>query len=159
MEQDTGKRHGENPVRHCFCRSLFLVLLLAAAPAQGADLGQIAESVGKSILTGIAVDRILAPEANNLLNGILRKNSLSTVMATKVVPVIGAGQGVRAGMAQIAGPTELVELVRAVAEIEFASRGTKMRGRVYIPVDSANPLGRIGRVDGVGVSALFDYRF
>ena len=125
--------------------------------SEALDLGDILKELGKTYVAGAVTENVLAEPADKLLNTVLRQNRLETSMATKVVPIVSVGQGTRTGMAQVTGPRDRISQVRAVFEGEFSS-GSRIRGRILIPINTPNPFGGMKRVDGVGVSAVFDYR-
>jgi len=75
-----------------------------------------------------------------------------TGSAQKTVPVFSAeNEGLRLGVAQIAGPTEQVAKVKGVAELRLNFQNVG-RVYVYIPVSSLST--RLDRVQGVSVWAL-----
>lgn len=79
-----------------------------------------------------------------------------TGQAQKWVPILSLErEGVRLGMAQIAGPTAKVEQVKAVYQLRLDFRNV---GRVYayIPVSTIST--KINRVQGVSVWALADIK-
>lgn len=78
--------------------------------------------------------------------------------ATKVVPIISAGNGAYIGAAQVMGRPEQVRRVQAVAQIEGDFMGRDVRLRALIPISTKNPQNRIDRVEGVGVSGIVDIR-
>jgi len=76
---------------------------------------------------------------------------------TKVVPIVSAGQGTRIGAAQVSGPKSAVDRTKAVARIDAVFKD-RFRIEILIPIDSLNPLERFRRVQGVGISAVIDYK-
>lgn len=140
---------------------LFFAGILAVSLFQGTsralDLGDVLEHLGKTYVAGAVTSSVLAEPADKIINSLLMRNNLKTALSTKVVPIVAVGQGTRTGMAQVSGPGELVDDVRAVLEGEFTA-GRRMRGRILIPINTVNPFGGMRRVDGVGVSAVFDYK-
>lgn len=75
--------------------------------------------------------------------------------ATKIVPIIAVGTpGVSLGAAQVTGPSELVDQVRSVLEVD-AEFQRVARIRAFVP---SNTLTGLNRVQGVAVSALLNYR-
>ena len=78
--------------------------------------------------------------------------------ATKVVPIISAGNGAYIGAAQVMGKPDLVNKVQAVAQIEGDFMGRDVRLRALIPISTKNPQRSINRVEGVGVSGIIDIR-
>lgn len=72
----------------------------------------------------------------------------------KVVPVVSAGSpGIRLGAAQIVGPQERIDQVKAVFQLDLEFQKTA-RIRVFIPSSSLTAL---NRVQGTAVSALLQY--
>lgn len=79
-----------------------------------------------------------------------------TGSAQKTVPVFSAeNEGLRLGLAQVAGPTGQVNKVKGVAELRLNFQNVG-RIYVYIPVSSIST--KIDRVQGVSVWALADVK-
>jgi hypothetical protein len=79
------------------------------------------------------------------------------IAAKKYVPVLSVDRhGARVGAAQVGGPKEQVDKVKAVALLE-ADYHRKVRAKIYIPVSSVN-LTKLSRVQGVSVVALVDVK-
>jgi len=75
----------------------------------------------------------------------------------KAVPILDVGnQGIRIGAAQVVGPRQQVDQVKAVAQIELDLRH-KLRAKVYIPISSLN-ITKLDRVQGVSVWLIGDLR-
>lgn len=132
-----------------------LALCLSAAfmvpSAQaGINLGGILKVYG----IGYLVDRFSEP-LNNFINSLTGSHDVATESATKVVPIVSFGSGTHIGAAQVTGPEDLVDEVKAVAEIEGNFNGQQFRIKALIPINSINPFGA-HRVQGVGVSAIID---
>lgn len=100
--------------------------------------------------------RAMAEPLNDFINGLLGQRNAEVRDMTKVVPIFMAGINTdsEVGMAQVAGPAELVSQVRCVWEIDsrFGGNG-RFTIKVYIPSNSMNPF-KLDRVGGVGVSAI-----
>jgi hypothetical protein len=77
--------------------------------------------------------------------------------ATKIVPIISVGSGVRIGGAQVTGPKEFVEQVKAVAQIEGDFRDV-VRVRILVPVSTEDIVQKISRVPQTSVTALVDLK-
>ena len=77
--------------------------------------------------------------------------------ASKIVPIIGLGSGVRVGGAQVSGPADRVAEVKAVAQIEGTFSGS-VRVKVLVPVSTENIVSKIARVPGTSVTALVDLK-
>jgi len=104
----------------------------------------------------VIVDRLggdMDKAINRLTNTKPDKN-----FATKVVPIISAGNGAYIGAAQVMGKPELVRQVQAVAQVEGDFMGREVRLRALIPISTKNPQRNLKRVEGVGVSAIVDIR-
>ncbi|OYT71954.1 MAG: hypothetical protein CFK49_05355 [Armatimonadetes bacterium JP3_11] len=104
----------------------------------------------------VVVDRLggdMDKAINRLTNTKPDKN-----FATKVVPIISAGNGAYIGAAQVMGKPELVRQVQAVAQVEGDFMGREVRLRALIPISTKNPQRGLSRVEGVGVSAIVDIR-
>ena len=78
--------------------------------------------------------------------------------ATKVVPILSAGNGAHIGAAQVMGKPDLVRKVQAVAQVEGDFLGREVRLRALIPISTKNPQRSIDRVEGVGVSGIIDIK-
>lgn len=138
--------------------AVVFVLLTAANSVYAQDLGSIIKTIG----IGVAVT-LFAPQINGFINTILQAQDAETKQTTKVVPIlslsIGVGSPGRAtiGAAQVAGSSQAVEKVQAVAAIDANFQGV-FQIRALIPVDSLEPWKQLRRVVGVGVSAIIDLR-
>lgn len=126
------------------------VLGNSMAPAQAGIL----DKVLKGGIIGYAVDATTGP-LNDGINAVTAKYGVSTTDATKVVPIIGVGDGSRAGAAQVSGPQSKVDQVKAALMIEQTILG--IRCKVLIPVDRVD-YKDVNRVQGVGVSASLDVK-
>ena len=73
----------------------------------------------------------------------------------KVVPIISVGDGSRAGAAQVSGPQEKVDQVKAALIIEQTILG--VRAKILIPVDRVD-YKNVNRIQGVGVAASLDVK-
>lgn len=135
----------------------FLAAVLFSGPAVASDLGDILKDVAGVGLGGFLIEQIAGP-LNDFINTVTFNRGAKVEGFTKVVPIVSLGQGTRIGAAQVAGPRkDGVERVKAVASLEASFKG-RFRIKILIPVDSTNPLERFVRVQGVGVSAVIDYR-
>ncbi|MCS6924039.1 MAG: hypothetical protein NZM10_06655 [Fimbriimonadales bacterium] len=136
-----------------FLRAFGLGVLLALGCVAGyTQLDKILKAGGIALVVdrfGGDMDRAL----NRLTNTKPDKN-----FATKVVPIISAGNGAYIGAAQVMGKPELVRQVQAVAQVEGDFLGRDVRLRALIPISTKNPQRSINRVEGVGVSGIIDIR-
>lgn len=125
--------------------------IIGANQAQAINLGGLLKLGGVTYV----VDKF-GSEIDSFLNKILRQNNMSTIYSTKVVPIVSVGQGGYVGAAQVTGPTEELDRVEAVAQVEAKFSGA-VRVKGLVPVDNVNPL-KAERIQGVGVSAIIDIK-
>ena len=128
------------------------VSLLFGGAALAVDLTDILGAVGG----GFLVSAIAGP-LNDFINTITLNRNIGVTESTKVVPILSVGTGTAIGAAQVSGPESAVRRTKAVGQIEAEYQG-RLRVRILVPMDSSNPLQGIRRVQGVGVSAIIDYR-
>jgi hypothetical protein len=119
-------------------------------------LGASAEEPGQEEGTGAEVEAETVPEVGAAVAEVPAETVDWTGAAQKWVPIFSlSGEGVSAGFAQVAGPTDQVDKVKAVAELRLSFQSV---GRIYayIPVSaiSAKPK----RVQGVSVWAIADVK-
>ena len=126
--------------------------LLFGGAAVAVDLTDILGAVGG----GFLVSAIAGP-LNDFINTITLNRNIGVTESTKVVPILSVGTGTAIGAAQVSGPESAVRRTKAVGQIEAEYQG-RLRARILVPMDSSNPLQGIRRVQGVGVSAIIDYR-
>jgi hypothetical protein len=108
----------------------------------------------------VAVDRF-SGQIDRFVNQITGNRTNNVRESTRVVPILSVGRGTFVGAVQVTGPKNLVDQVKAVAQVEGQTKlGSDLRVRGLIPVStrSVTDLGSLSRVKGVGVSALIDYR-
>ena len=135
-----------------------VALLSGVTGAHAQDITAIIKTIG----IGAAV-RMFAPQINTFINNLLAARDAQTQQTTKVVPILSLSIGVDApgratiGAAQVAGPSQAVQRVQAVAAIDANFSGV-WQIRALIPVDSLEPWRQLRRVVGVGVSAIIDVR-
>jgi hypothetical protein len=130
-------------------------LCLAAGVVAGAQLG----SILKGGVIVVAVDKF-GPDINKGINSLLGQHGATTKYATKVVPILSLGDSGYIGAVQVAGPEELVRKVQGVAQLEGRFKlpivsGMRLRGLVPVSTKSTK---NISRVEGVGVSAIVDFK-
>jgi hypothetical protein len=134
-------------------RAFGLGVLLTLGGVLGyAQIDRILKAGGIAVVVdrfGGDIDRAI----NRLTNTKPDKN-----FATKVVPIISAGNGAYIGAAQVMGKPDVVSKVQAVAQVEGDFMGREVRLRALIPISTKNPQRSINRVEGVGVSAIVDIR-
>ena len=123
----------------------------AEARAHGATVAALAEvwrdNVGRALARPAADLPPGAPPGQPAVNWESTKN--------KWVPILSVEQqGVRVGAAQVAGPSEEVDRVKAVAELRLDFRGLA-RIYAYVPVSTLS-VTKLDRVQGVSVWATGD---
>jgi len=131
------------------------MILGQAAPVQ-AQLGDILK--GGAIV--VLVDKF-SGQIDRFINTVTGNKTNNVRESTRVVPILSVGQGTAIGAVQVTGPKNLVDQVKAVAQVEAKTRiGSDVRIRALIPVSARNvkDIGSLSRVKGVGVSALVDVR-
>lgn len=134
-------------------RGLALGMLLTLGCVAGyTQLDKILKAGGVALI----VDR-LGGDIDRAINR-LTNTKPDKDFATKVVPIISAGNGAYIGAAQVMGKPELVRQVQAVAQVEGDFMGRDVRLRALIPISTKNPQRSINRVEGVGVSGIIDIR-
>ena len=142
--------------------------IVAAALVTGMVLGQagpVRAQLGGILKGGIvlvAVDK-LAPQINSFVNTVTgNKPGEDSGQSTKVVPILSVGRGGYAGAVQVSGPSELVDQVRAVAQVEGQTRilssDVRIKGLIPVSARSVSDLSSLSRVKGVGISALIDIK-
>lgn len=133
----------------------FLAGLLPLAPsAHAISLGGAFGDLVKLFGIGYIVKHF-GNSINNAINSLLGQRQAAIEGKTKVVPIIKVGSGgIAAGAAQVMGPAEQVDKVKAVAQLEWTP-GNVLRGRVLLPVSTDKELtSSIRGVSGVGISAV-----
>lgn len=135
-----------------FAATLAGVLVLSAIGAT--QIKQIIKLVG----VGAAVSQF-GPEINKGINK-LTSHKDTYDMTTKVVPIISGGLNSRnaVGAAQVMGPRDKVETVKAVAQLDQDLLGREVKIRAMIPISSNQIVQNIKRVEGVGVSGIVDLK-
>lgn len=140
-------------------QSVVLVAVLMAAvllftwtvPAQALGLGDALKVFG----IGYAVKHF-GPQINSFINSILAQRGIAWEGTTKVVPIVSVGRGGYIGAAQVAGPPDLVAQVKAVAQGEL--KIGSFQGNALFPISTTDAKNGIKKVEGVGLSALIDFK-
>ncbi len=148
---------------------LSLAFTFSAAPAEAGpldkfgklkldknDVKDLLKDAAKAVGIGILIEKLAGP-INSFVNQIMLTHGAENKETTKVVPILTVGAQGAIGAAQVCGPDDLVNQVRAVIQFEesYDAMGQKLRVRALIPNGSKNPL-KIERVYGVGVTAIID---
>ncbi len=117
------------------------------------NLGGVLKGAG----IGLLVQKF-GPDINKAINSLTGNKDVPNEQATKVVPILSVGNGAYLGAAQVSGPEANVAQVQAVAQLEgnFNAIGG-VRLRALVPISSKS-VQNIKRVNGVGVSALVDFK-
>jgi len=130
-----------------------MVASLAAITPVRAGIGDVLKGAGIVLLVNQFGDEI-----NTTINKLTVNKGVGSEDRTKVVPIVSIGQGGYVGAAQVSGPANLVDKVKAVAQLETNVSGKTFRIKVLIPVESKDIVKDLKRVTGVGVSAIIDVR-
>lgn len=133
----------------------------------GMLLGQVApvqaqlDKLLKGGLVLVAVDKF-GPDINKFVNEVTGNRNHDDKEMTKVVPILSIGSGAYAGAAQVMGPRQFVETVRAVAQLEAEKKiiQPQVRVRALIPISdrSVKSLDSLKRVPGVGISGTLEIK-
>ena len=121
--------------------------------ARAVDVGDAVKVFG----IGWAV-RQFGGQINSFLNTTLAQRNARIAESTKVVPILSLGNGSHIGAAQVMGPQSALRRVQAVGQGELNVSGAPVRLKGLFPIDTLNPLKGVNRVQGVGVSAIIDFR-
>jgi hypothetical protein len=141
-------------------------ILVAAATLGGMIIGQagpVQAQLGDILKGGaivVVVDKF-SGDIDRFINKVTGNSTNNVRESTRVVPIISVGQGTAMGAVQVTGPKNLVDQVKAVAQVEAKTKiGSDLRIRGLIPISAkdAKDVGSLSRVKGVGVSALIDLR-
>ncbi|CQR71861.1 hypothetical protein SOV_06530 [Sporomusa ovata DSM 2662] len=132
---------------------LVSLLSVAAVPvSQAFSFGDVFKVGG----IGFLINKFSTP-LNNFINTLTFKHGAGSDYATKVVPIVSAGNKGYIGAAQVTGSQELVDKTEAVLQLEGNFNSSTFRVKALLPIDSTNPI-NFSRVQGVGVSAIIDIR-
>ncbi len=115
-------------------------------------LGDILKVGGIAML----VDRYDRP-INDFINKALGEREAQAKGATKVVPIISLGGGGYIGAAQVVGVPSQVQQTRFVVQVETKLIGS-LRGKALVPTGKKPVGGQFDRLNGVGVSAVVDFK-
>ncbi|MDD2717734.1 MAG: hypothetical protein PHW04_17745 [Candidatus Wallbacteria bacterium] len=136
-----------------FMITIFVFGLTADVWAKKFDLKNLGEDLLKAAAGGAVIRQIAGP-LNDFLNSLMLAHHAENRDFTKVVPIFSVGNQAAIGAAQVSGPEELVNDVRAVFCLE-GTFGNIYRAKCYVPNKSSNPL-NLERVYGVGVTAVIE---
>lgn len=126
--------------------------LMLALPLSA--FGDEIEKLLKIFGAGIIVDKF-GKQINSAINTLLLNSKAEIKDATKVVPILSIGSGGHIGAAQVSGPQDKVDEVKAVFQVE--GKWNTIRLKALVPSDSKNPL-KLNRVEKVGISAIIDIK-
>lgn len=133
---------------------LVLGLTFGAANLAQAQSGLIGTALK---LFGISyVVRHFSGQINSFINKLAGQHGIQYSGTTKVVPIISAGNGIYMGAAQVQGTPDRVSQTRAVGQVETSLQG--LRGKLLVPVNTTSIGKSLKRIQGVGVSALIDFK-
>jgi len=96
-------------------------------------------------------------DMDRFINKVANQSGVEWEGTTKVVPIFSVGAGAYVGAAQVVGPQERVSTVKAAAQVE--TRIGDLGARLLIPISTKKASGSsLNRVEGVGVTALLDFK-
>ncbi|MFC1742429.1 hypothetical protein ACFL35_00440 [Candidatus Riflebacteria bacterium] len=123
----------------------------------GKNIGKTLKKTVKVVAIGALV-KSLAKPLNSFINTFTANQGAKNKAYTRVVPILTLGQGMVIGAAQVQGPPELVEQVKSVIALETRfAQDNRFHIKAYVPNSKPTPIG-LDRVQGVGVSAIIDYK-
>jgi hypothetical protein len=137
---------------------------VGAGMAAALLLGAGGASRAISLVDGIKVFGIgwavktFGGQINSFLNTTLAQRDARIADNTKVVPIVSLGRGGQIGAAQVMGAAVDLKRVKAVGQGELNVGGQEFRIKGLFPIDTTNPLKGVHRVQGVGVSAIIDFK-
>ena len=138
----------------------FIGLVTTVQTARSSKIGDIFKGGAGDVIKGGAIllaSNALADPINKAINTVTFNKGIPNSASTKVVPVISMGSGTRVGFVQVSGPKDLVNKTKAVIQIETKLTVKNLDIEIFVPSSSVNPL-KFKRVQGVGITALVDYR-
>jgi hypothetical protein len=146
-------------VKQFLSSRIALVVVLGSLIA-GFAAGQL--GIGKLVkVIGIwAVTEKFGEDINKGFNKLIRR-APDTKTATKVVPIITAGISSRnaVGMVQVSGPRNMVDKVKAVAQLEQDILGNEIRIRAMVPIAAKEfTKDTLVPVEQVGVTGIVDVK-
>ncbi len=142
-------------VQRVVCLALVVVFastVMLTSPAYSANL--LTQAL-KLFGIGYVVSHF-GPQIDKFITSLAGQRGVQWEGATKVVPIVSVGQGFFVGAAQVVGEPNQVDKVKAVGQVEATL--SSFSGRLLVPVDTSNPTKNLSRVNGVGVSALVDFK-
>jgi hypothetical protein len=139
-------------------RKLVAILVLVSFALAFSGVGVYALGFGDAVkLFGIAFAvQHFSGQLNSFINTLLNQHGVKWEGSTKVVPILSLGRGTYIGAAQVAGPPDLVDKTKAVAQGETRIGG--LNGRLLVPISNLNPTKGLSRVKGIGVTATIDFK-
>jgi len=132
--------------------------------AMGFIGGSLAHAQIDKLFKGAAVIAIVDKNGRDIdkfVNQVTGNKNDDPAYITKTVPILTVGKGAFAGAAQVQGPVQLVEKVKAVAQLEGQTRlGVTIRVRGLVPIDnrSVDDPGKLSRVLGVGITGTVEIK-
>jgi hypothetical protein len=138
--------------------ALVCAALIGMTANQASHAIRLGGSLGSVLKAGgiVLAVRLFGSEMNKTINTLLAQRGLSYDGATKVVPIVSVGRGVNVGAAQVQGAKTFVDDVRAVGQAE--TRLGDLEGRLLFPLNTSTPTKGYKKIEGVGVSAIIDFR-
>jgi hypothetical protein len=157
---------------HIFCRlDVLMFMNKTKLAAMGAGIlamgfvgGSLAHAQIDKLFKGAAVIAIVDKNGRDIdkfVNQVTGNKNDDPAYITKTVPILTVGKGAFAGAAQVQGPVQLVDKVKAVAQLEGQTRlGVQIRVRGLVPIDnrSVDDPGKLSRVLGVGITGTVEIK-
>jgi hypothetical protein len=137
--------------------ALFFVagLLPLAPPVKAIQLEGPFSDLVKIFSVGFIVQEY-GEDMDAVINSFLAQEEAEIAGQTKVVTIIRVGDGTQVGAAQVMGPSDKLDTVQAVAQLDWTPGD--VRGRALLPVTTAEDLtSSVRGVSGVGVSAVIAF--
>ncbi len=139
-------------------RSMRIVAIACGCLVLGGVAGAQLGSLVKGGAIALAVSKF-GKDIDKAINTLTGQKNVGHTQATKVVPILSLGDGGHIGAVQVTGPERLVKRVEAVAQLEGRFRAIGgVRLRALVPISTKTPQKGLNRVEGVGVSAIIDFK-
>lgn len=152
------------PSVHMYMNKTKMVAMGAGLLALGFVGGSLAHAQIDKLFKGAAVIAIVdknGREIDKFVNQVTGNKNDDPAYITKTVPILTVGKGSFAGAAQVQGPVQLVDKVKAVAQLEGQTRlGVQIRVRGLVPIDnrSVDDPAKLTRVLGVGITGTVEIK-
>lgn len=136
--------------------ALILAIGITVALPAACSASNVLEQALKIFGIGYVVSKF-GPDINKFINKLAGQKGVKWDGLTKVVPILSVGTGGYIGAAQVVGPQSLVSKTKAVGQVETKIGG--LNARLLVPVGTSKiKKGNLNRIEGVGLSAMIDFR-